>query len=370
MLFSLIPLFGLTSYLHASTFVPADDPKIQYYGRWDMTDPKHPKHSWPGVYLIVKFTGTSIGIRTDDTANYYNVYIDGKFMNVFHGTQPGEKDYILAVNLKKGNHILRLSKRNFAFNTPYNTFSGFILDDKGKLLTPPPRPGKRIEFIGDSFTAAEGNEVTQPGMKWEDKFPLTNMDKGFAGLIGQHYQSDYRTICRSGSGLVCDWQANYELTIPKRWDRTLMESADPKWNFKSWQPDLVVLCLGLNDSSGMKGKVGNSTLRDGKISDEKSIEFRNGYKNFLATLRVDYPKTKILCVAALGDWLKQNINQVVDEEKSAGMKDIYYAQFDWVDGLYIDGHPTIAGHQNIADQLIKAIDSYNIFLKQEKRRDF
>jgi lysophospholipase L1-like esterase len=358
MLLSLLPLFGLSSNLYASKFVPANDSKIQYFGRWDMSDPLHPKHSWPGVYLIVKFSGTSIGIRTNDTANYFNVYIDGKFNSIFHGSQASETDYILATNLKKGNHLLRLSKRNFAFNTPFNTFSGLLLDENGKLLTPPARPTRKIEFIGDSFTAAEGNEVTQPGMKWEDKFPLTNIDKGFAGLVGNHYQSDYHTICRSGSGLVCDWQANYELTIPKRWDRTLMESNDPKWDFNQWKPDLVVLCLGLNDSSGMKEP-------DGKISDEKSAEFRNGYKAFIAIIQKDYTGTKILCVAALGDWLKNNVKQIVEEEKADGATDIYYTQFDWVEGVYIDGHPTVAGHQQIAEQIIKAIDSYNLFPKQK-----
>ena len=29
--------------------IPANDPNIQYYGRWDFSDPKAPTHSWGDV---------------------------------------------------------------------------------------------------------------------------------------------------------------------------------------------------------------------------------------------------------------------------------------------------------------------------------
>ncbi|MCI0697617.1 hypothetical protein L0337_37130 [candidate division KSB1 bacterium] len=39
-----------------------------------MTDPLHPKHSWPGVQIYAEFTGTSVGVRMADDSYYYNVY--------------------------------------------------------------------------------------------------------------------------------------------------------------------------------------------------------------------------------------------------------------------------------------------------------
>ena len=89
-------IFGMTSIVYATNFVPANDSNIQYYGRWDMSNPLHPRYSWPGVFIEVKFTGTSIGIWTNDNFDYFNVYIDGKFQKVFQGDKPGESDYILA----------------------------------------------------------------------------------------------------------------------------------------------------------------------------------------------------------------------------------------------------------------------------------
>jgi hypothetical protein len=67
--------------------IPANNPHIQYLGRWDLTDPLHPKHAWPGVRICMEFSGTSIGVRMADSDHYYNVYVDGKFHR--HRNQSG-----------------------------------------------------------------------------------------------------------------------------------------------------------------------------------------------------------------------------------------------------------------------------------------
>ena len=61
------------SFAYSSSFIPANNPFIQYFGRWDTSDSLHPCQSWPGVYICAEFTGRTIGIKTNDTSNYYNV---------------------------------------------------------------------------------------------------------------------------------------------------------------------------------------------------------------------------------------------------------------------------------------------------------
>jgi len=337
-----------------ANFIPADNPDIQYFGRWDFSDSLHPEQSWPGVYLCAEFSGTSIGIRIDDNVNYYNVYIDEKFIKIFHGNKEEEADYILADSLENTHHSFRLSKRNISFGKVF-TFSGLLLDVSGSILTPQPAPARKIEFIGDSFTAAEGNEAKEPEMKWEDKFPFTNIDLGFVGDVAKHYNAQYHATCRSGMGLVCDWQGKYDLAMPKWFDRTLMEREYPKWDFKKWIPNLVVICLGLNDLSGLKGK-------DTVVSEEKSVLFRKTYHEFLTTIRNYYPGVTIVAVAAHPEWVQKNVKQVVDEEIAAGQKDIGYAQFGFYTGGYVaNGHPTVETHNKIAGEMIKAIDLTGVF---------
>jgi hypothetical protein len=333
-----------------SAFIPADDPRIQYFGRWDTTDPRHPRHSWPGVSVRAEFGGTRIGVRMTDGDNYYNVTIDGRFRSVFHGNKAGEADYVLDEGLSDGRHSLVLSKRNISFG-PIPTFSGLLVDEGAALFQPPPKPARRIEFIGDSFTAAEGNEATVAKMPWEEKKPVTNIDKGFAKLVAWHFSAQVNTTCRSGIGMVCDWRGDPEIAVPKYFVRTLMESAEPKWDFSGWIPDLAVVCLGLNDHSGLRSQ-------DGAVSAENSTLFRRTYREFLATLRSVYPGVRILAVAAHPDWIRRNVRQIVDEERANGKGDVHYAQFDdFPAGTVANGHPNLEWHGRIAAQIIAAVEA-------------
>jgi hypothetical protein len=234
-------------------------------------------------------------------------------------------------------------------------FSGIILDSSATLLPPSPKPPRKIEFIGDSFTAAESNEAKEQTLPWEARFPVTNIDKGFAPAIARHFAAQYITTCRSGSGMVCDWQGNPNESIPNRFDRTIMEASEPKWDFNRWIPEVVVICLGLNDHSGLRNK-------NGVVTDDKSALFRKTYHDFLGTIRRVYPHVTIVAVAAFPVWIRTNVKQVVDEEKASGTQDIYYTRFDEFPGGYVaNGHPTVATHQKMAAQIIEAMESFHLF---------
>ncbi len=355
---SLTLMLGLHRMTYTASLIPANNPYIQYFGRWDMTDPLHPRFSWPGVYIQAEFSGTSIGVKLNDHTNYYNVYIDGHFRDVFHGSKAGEADYALASGLENSRHTLKFSRRNITLDEIYS-FGGFILDNGAALLPPSTKPERKIEFVGDSFTAAESNEATAPQLPWEERFPVTNIDKGFAVLIAQHFNAQYTTTCRSGSGMVCDWQGKREGSIPIRFDRTLMDSSEPRWDFPRWVPNVVVICLGLNDRSGLKDSLGN-------ISEANSGLFRKTYHEFVATVRSVYPQVKIVAVAAYAEWIRENVKQVVEEERDAGNEDIFYATFDEFPGGYVaNGHPTVETHRKMADQLISQMESFELFAGSE-----
>lgn len=317
-----------------------------------MSDSLHPRHSWPGVYVSAVFNGTSVGVRMVDSTNYYDVYIDGKLHGVFHGDKPGDADYVVADSLNDTLHLLRFSQRNISFGI--YTFSGLILGNGDTLFPPPPEPARRIEFVGDSFTAAEGNEATVPEMKWEDKFPVTDIDSGFATMVARRYDAQYHITARSGIGMVCDWEGKFDVSMLKYFDRTLMESNEPTWDFKQWIPNLVVICLGLNDLSGLKG-------RDGKVAPKNSEIFRKGYHKFISLVREAYPGIKILAVASHPEWVQRNVKRVVNDERANAHKDVFYAHFDFYGGGYVaNGHPTVATHKKIAGAIIDTIDSSNL----------
>ncbi len=344
-------LLQFVTVLVASNNVPANNPYIQYFGRWDMSNPTAPTHSWPGVYIYAEFEGTSIGINTNDNFSYYNVYIDDSLYSVFHGTIGGVSSYSLASGLTDGHHKLLFTLRNETNWTNFS-FNGFILDNGKNLLPPLDKPLKKIEFIGDSYTCASGNEWTDANAAPNDSY--TNIVKGFGPLVARNYKAQYQMSGRGGFGLVLDYQGNYGNTLPNFFDRTLVYTPLPKWDFSKWIPNLVVICLGLNDYNGWGGY-------SGPIPQDHATLYRTKYHDFIATVMGEYRGANILAVAANGlDWIKNNVSQVVAEEIVMGHTNVHYAFFPYYNNGYVNnGHPTVATHQKIADTLAYAIDAMN-----------
>ena len=346
---SYLILIGLTN-VNAQSLFSADDERIQYFGRWDHSNKLEPSHSWPGAYIYAEFEGTSIGARFSDNYNYYNIYIDGELNNIFHGTVSGENDYSLVTGLPDIQHTIRISKRNeTAWTSQSFTFFGFILDDGKTLLEPIEKPERKIEFIGDSFTSASGNE--SPTQEAPDDMPkYTNIDEGFGPIIAKYYGAQYHMTSISGFGLVLDYQSNFAYNIPDRFNRTHIQKNNPIWDFEQWIPNLVVIGLGLNDYSGFDGY-------EGTVEQSETDLYKTEYHEFIATIRDIYPGVKILAVAAHVGWMQKTIKEVVNEEISMGNTDVKYAQYSYYDGGYVNvGHPSVETHHAIADELITYID--------------
>jgi hypothetical protein len=343
-------LGGYGNEIYSANNIPANNPYIQYYGRWDFSNPLTPTHSWPGVYIYAEFEGTSIGIKTDDNACWYNVFIDGVLSSVFHGDKSGVASYTLSSGLTDGRHTILITLRGETSWTKF-AFNGFILDDGKNLLQPPEKPARKIEFIGDSYTSASGNEWTADTAAPNDSY--TNIYEGYGPIIARNYDAQYHMTSRGGIGLVLDWQKDYSNNLPSYFDRTLFYTSLPKWDFSQWIPNLIVICLGLNDYNGWGGY-------SGPIPQENAEIFKGRYHDFISTIMDVYPGAKILAVAANDiDWIKENVSQVVEEENLMGHKNVFYTYFPNYGGFVNNGHPTVETHYKIANQLIATIDTIN-----------
>jgi hypothetical protein len=352
-IFIIILVLLMTTFnINAQNIISADNPYIQYYGRWDFTDPLSPAYSWAGVYLYAEFEGTSIGIRTADNFNYFNIYIDGELKGIFHGNKSGINNYILFDNLSDGQHSIKLLKRNETW-TKFS-YNGLILDEGKNLLPPRERKQRKIEFIGDSFTSASGNEYPYQDVP-PDVEKYTNVAEGFGPLIADHFDAQFMLSSISGFGMVLDWEGKKINSIPNVYDRTLNVAEYPKWDFSKWIPNLVVIGLGLNDYSGFGGW-------NGPISEDNRELFKAEYHKFITRVFDLYPKVKILAVAAHVTWIQDVVKEIANEENEAGIKDLYYADYPYYTGGYINnGHPNVETHHRIAERLISAIEKMNVW---------
>ena len=129
-------------------------------------------------------------------------------------------------------------------------FHGLLLDKGAKLLPPPERPVRKIEFIGDSITVGYG--VEGPGITCPSEREFKNNWKAFSAVAARELKAEYQIIAISGRGVVKNYGEKINISaepLPLYYDRTLQNDPAIKWDFKSWTPDAVVINLGTNDFS-------------------------------------------------------------------------------------------------------------------------
>ena len=71
-----VAVFMLGSLQARSETIPATDSKVTYIGR-TLSEGTSVSFDWTGVYIRIKFEGSSLSMKLSDTGkNYYNVWID------------------------------------------------------------------------------------------------------------------------------------------------------------------------------------------------------------------------------------------------------------------------------------------------------
>ncbi len=327
------------SIARSSVLVPANDPNIQYSGRFDFSDPLAPRFDWPAVSIPAMFQGTSIGILLNDGNNDFDLFIDGELQQVI--VTDSDTQYTVG-GLKPGIHHLLLVKRNEAFNG-IATFKGLMLEKGMSLLKPPLPPSRRIEFVGDSLAC--GAEVEDPNKSCEPSHfrPTSNAYLAFGPLAARALNADYRVTSVSGTGILAKFGAA-NIPMPGYYPRVLAGQETPVMDPRQWVPDAVVIELGGNDCFSA-----NPPSRD---------DFEGAYKKFIAVLRADYPKARIFCFTFRNSPPGTGyIQDVAAQEIKAGDAKVGLAEADWpaahLTGCYL--HFDRVGQQEVADELVKAL---------------
>ena len=335
----------------ARNLIPPSDPQFQYNGRIDRSSEKQYRFDWPGITIKAKFEGTSCAV-TLSGMNCYDAFVDGVLKSTFR-TGTDKESYAIAGKLTDRTHALLLVKRSESVAAPAG-FYGISLDDGKKLAALDRRPNRRIEFIGDSYTAGFANEYMRQECRAgkEDSIILaaTNTNKAFGPIVARAFGAQYQILAISGKGLVRNYNgidAGRELLT--YYDYTLQEAAHPandtfRWDFSSWKANAVVIGVGINDFQG-----------DPPYAD--SAAFAQRYGKLIERLRKQYPGVAIICCATKvwpNDDLKSHVKTIVETQKKAGHNDVHYFEYVSENGaLY--GHPHIHDHRKIAEKLIPVI---------------
>jgi lysophospholipase L1-like esterase len=309
----------------AEVLIKPNDANINYYGRFDFSNSAATvPFNWPGAIIEACFPGPSIGVELNDgNGGYFNVEIDGVLVDSLSPTTTTHRT--IKTNLSTANHTIRITLRTNATNC---AFGGFYLADGKALATRPPQPTRKIEFIGDSWTA--GNVMGQTS--GADNLKYYNASLTYARLTSLAYHAQDKLVARGGCGLVTS--NGGAANMPARYPKILCDGTS-NWDFASWIPGLVVVFLGINDF--------NNGVTD--------ANFRTAYISFINTIRGHYPDVPIILIGLAGNVL----TDVKTVAQSFANVRTFSSPVTLANARALWAHPDAAQNRQIADSLIPVV---------------
>ena len=257
----------------------ATDPRIRIVGRGLANDAGGWVFDWPNSFLVsthgaetVTASVSSNGWARLRVVAYSSTggFTDGRWgPSAVVNVAPGTGEYVLVAGLgddKLGGPLaapaaedvtIVVSKMNEAdYNEHHETdarvtLHSFSLPGGGEIVPVAdvpglPRSDRRIEFIGDSITAAYGVAGLAPctARPWQQEAGRSHAALTCAALSAQCHVQAW-----SGRGLVMNYESEEPGTHMPEIERRVWGSVldSPEWDFSSWVPHAVWVNLGTND---------------------------------------------------------------------------------------------------------------------------
>jgi lysophospholipase L1-like esterase len=318
----------------------ADNTNIQYVGRIDFSDPQKPRIWAPGVYITARFKGANCEILVNDEVassnnhNYLEIIIDGK--NPYRIKLTDKTNVIKAPEgLADTVHTIMICKDTES-NIGYIDFVGLRCE---RLLSPPKKPKRKIEYFGDSITSGTGMDLSVIPCGQGQWYDEHNAYMSYGALTSRNLDAQWQLTALAGVGLVHSC-CNMDVLMPQMYDKVFLRGDTITWDFKAYQPDVVTICLGQND-----GPKQDSTL------------FCSTYVDFIKTIRQYCPKADIICLTSpMGDETLTPVTQrfitaITAFMNTNGDKKVYKYFFSKQYHNGCGGHPDLDEHKLIADEL-------------------
>ncbi len=338
----------------ALTAVPPTDDGFLYTGRVDHSEPEKPLISWPGTSIKANITGDKLIIVMDDKngKNYFNVILNGQdrypaVLELKKGLHEYDLSYLLFDNEQAVNQ-LEIFKRTEGHEGG-TRFLGLKLADDAKLSAKPQPLKRKIAYFGDSITSGMGNEGADTGSDHNEA--EKNHYLSYASITARNLDAEHHSISLSGIGFMVSW---FDFIMPQYYDQVSgIGNNDTQWDFSNWQPDVVVVNLGQNDSWLIDNEKRLKPEPTGR-------EIIDAYKNLFNQFKQHYPNAKF--ISALGsmdatkparahwpEYIKTAVNELNQTDKK---HKIEFVTFDF-NGFH--GHPRVAQHVRNAEKLTAKI---------------
>lgn len=337
----------------------ADNAHVKPIGRTylDKDNVRWLVQSASGIEFVTTGTSLSITLAGDNTAGgsdlgsmaRYAIYVNGERVidKMMDAPEKEEK-----VPLSDGENIVTVLKLSESANSIMGISKMSVIDTKD--VFPTPESSLKIEFIGDSITCGYG--VDDENRDHHFSTMTEDATKAYAYKTAELLGADYSLVSYSGHGIISaytgDGSINTSGLVPgiytqlgKTWNASNAVNVNEiKWDFKDFVPDVVVINLGTNDSSYVRGDAA------------KARAYSDEYKVFLELIRKKNPDAHIVCTLGLmGADLYPAIETAVSEYSAeSGDKNVSCFKLGQIrgdEGYAADWHPTEASQTRASREM-------------------
>lgn len=220
---------------------------------------------WTGTGLEIQFAGSNLWAELEAPVQtpvmWMIVLADGYPVTRFP-VEPGCRFYplLLGMEPEKDRTVTLLKETQCMPFAPEATVLIRSLRLDGRLLRLHPYD-RRIEFIGDSLTSAEGSLAPPGNDEWIT--PWFSARANYSWYACRELNAECRILSQSGYGVCWNWEHAEEGNMTDGYEKIVGvlsgEAAERRgcgktYDFSSWQPDIVCIRLLSNDAGGIKAK--------------------------------------------------------------------------------------------------------------------
>jgi lysophospholipase L1-like esterase len=322
----------------ARRWLTPDDPRLQWRGRWSVTRDRALTVN-TGSQLHARFTGERLVIRFETDAYEHEppqlwLRVDEQPWQVVEVAPVVE---VVAEPPHASHRLQMVFKGTREWDNRWREplqaallVTGVGLPEGGALLEPPPLPGLRVEFLGDSIT--EGVLVHHVERPFPEAWPERSDGRlGYPFQTGERLGADTRVVGFGRLGVTIEGNGGVpEAPDAFGWICDEVPRDD-------WQPHIVVINQGSNDAS------------------VPSDHFRPAYDRYLSVVRAGYPEAHIFALRPFGGFHADSIRELVAARVAAeDARLLYVDTTGWVEsGPHTTDsvHPNREGHRRAAERL-------------------